>query len=192
MRASKIIRNTKETQLDLKLNLDGRGSSSINSGIGFFDHMMDLLAFHSGIDLDFKIKGDIEVCDHHMIEDVGIAFGILVKEALSEKVGIRRYSTVFLPMDESLVMVSLDISGRPYLHFEGEFKRESIGSFSTEMVEEFLRAFAFNAGMTLHVRILYGTNDHHKIEGIFKALGKTLKEAIEIVGNSVPSTKGVL
>lgn len=192
MRTSKIIRNTKETNLDMEINVDGDGKAKVSSGIGFFDHMLNLLSFHSNFDLNFNITGDLDVCDHHMVEDVGIAFGILFKDALGEKKGIKRYSTVFLPMDETLAMISLDISGRPYLHFEGEFKREEIGSFSTEMVEEFLRAFAYNSGITLHVRILYGSNDHHKIEAIFKGLGQALKDAVNIIDDKIPSSKGIL
>ena len=137
-------------------------------------------------------KGDIEVCDHHLIEDIGIALGRSINEALGDKKGIKRYGTFFLPMDESLVMVSLDISGRSYLHFEAGFKRESIGNFSTEMVKEFFRAVAFNAGITLHIKVLYGENDHHKIEGIFKCVGRALKEAINIEGNIIPSSKGII
>ncbi|MEG0296519.1 MAG: imidazoleglycerol-phosphate dehydratase HisB [Clostridium sp.] len=187
-----IVRKTNETDIALSLELDGTGIASVQTGVGFFDHMIKLLVFHSGFNLDVKADGDLEVCDHHMVEDVGIALGKLFNSALGEKLGIKRYSSMFLPMDETLVMIALDISGRPFLHFEGDFKREKIGDFSTEMVEEFLRAFAFNAGITLHVRILYGTNDHHKVEAIFKALGRCLKEASQINGISVPSSKGVL
>ncbi|MBU3103718.1 imidazoleglycerol-phosphate dehydratase HisB [Clostridium gasigenes] len=193
-RISKIERITNETSIKLKINLDGEGNSSIDTGVGFFDHMLTLLSFHSGIDIDLDVRGDIEVCDHHLVEDVGIALGKCVNEALGNKMGIKRYGTFFIPMDESLVMVSLDISGRSFLHFEGEFKRESIGNFSTEMVKEFLRAFAFNAGITLHGRVLYGENDHHKIEGLFKALGRALKEAISIGDRAhlLPSSKGMI
>ena len=192
LRTSVISRNTNETEINMKIKLDGEGIGEINTGVGFFNHMLNLLAFHSKFDLDIVSKGDLEVCDHHTIEDIGIALGSCLKEALGDKKGIKRYSTVFLPMDESLVMISLDISGRAYLHFEGEFRREKVGDFSTEMVEEFLRAFAYNSGITLHVRVLYGTNDHHKIEAIFKGLGRALREAVEISGNNIPSSKGVL
>lgn len=191
-REANIIRTTKETQIELNLNLDGNGNESIKTEIGFFNHMLELFAFHSNLDLYLNTKGDVWVDDHHLIEDIGIALGIVFKEALGDKKGIKRYSTIFLPMDETLVMISLDISGRPYLHFEGEFNREKVGEFSTEMVEEFLRAFAFNAGITLHVRIMYGSNDHHKIEAIFKGLGRALKEAIIVEGDKLPSTKGSL
>ena len=191
-RISQINRKTNETNTILDIDLDGEGISNIQTNIGFFNHMIDLLAFHSNININLNSDGDIDVCDHHLIEDVGIALGKCMNEALGERRGIKRYGTFFLPMDEALVMVSVDISGRSYLHFEGEFKRENIGDFSTEMVKEFFRAVAFNAGITLHIRVLYGENDHHKIEGIFKAFGRALKEAITIEGNSIPSSKGVL
>ena len=191
-RISQINRKTNETNTILDIDLDGEGISNIQTNIGFFNHMIDLLAFHSNININLNADGDIDVCDHHLIEDVGIALGKCMNEALGERRGIKRYGTFFLPMDEVLVMVSVDISGRSYLHFEGDFKRENIGDFSTEMVKEFFRAVAFNAGITLHIRVLYGENDHHKIEGIFKAFGRALKEAITIEGNSIPSSKGVL
>lgn len=191
-RISQINRKTNETNTILDIDLDGEGISNIQTNIGFFNHMIDLLAFHSNININLNADGDIDVCDHNLIEDVGIALGKCMNEALGERRGIKRYGTFFLPMDEALVMVSVDISGRSYLHFEGDFKRENIGDFSTEMVKEFFRAVAFNAGITLHIRVLYGENDHHKIEGIFKAFGRALKEAITIEGNSIPSSKGVL
>ena len=191
-RLSQISRKTNETNINLKINLDGNGTSVVKTEVGFLNHMISLLAFHSNIDIELDSKGDIEVCDHHLIEDIGIALGRSINEALGEKKGIKRYGTFFLPMDESLVMVSLDISGRSYLHFEAGFKRESIGNFSTEMVKEFFRAVAFNAGITLHIKVLYGENDHHKIEGIFKCVGRALKEAINIEGNIIPSSKGII
>ena len=191
-RMSQISRKTNETNINLKINLDGNGTSVVKTEVGFLNHMISLLAFHSNIDIELDSKGDIEVCDHHLIEDIGIALGRSINEALGDKKGIKRYGTFFLPMDESLVMVSLDISGRSYLHFEAGFKRESIGNFSTEMVKEFFRAVAFNAGITLHIKVLYGENDHHKIEGIFKCVGRALKEAINIEGNIIPSSKGII
>lgn len=191
-RLSQISRKTNETNINLKINLDGNGTSVVKTEVGFLNHMISLLAFHSNIDIELDSKGDIEVCDHHLIEDIGIALGRSINEALGDKKGIKRYGTFFLPMDESLVMVSLDISGRRYLHFEAGFKRESIGNFSTEMVKEFFRAVAFNAGITLHIKVLYGENDHHKIEGIFKCVGRALKEAINIEGNIIPSSKGII
>ena len=191
-RLSQISRKTNETNINLKINLDGNGTSVVKTEVGFLNHMISLLAFHSNIAIELDSKGDIEVCDHHLIEDIGIALGRSINEALGDKKGIKRYGTFFLPMDESLVMVSLDISGRSYLHFEAGFKRESIGNFSTEMVKEFFRAVAFNAGITLHIKVLYGENDHHKIEGIFKCVGRALKEAINIEGNIIPSSKGII
>lgn len=194
MREAQIERNTNETKIKLKINLDGSGKTDIKTGVGFFDHMLNLLCFHGNIDLDLNAIGDLEVCDHHMVEDVGIALGKCFLEALGDKKGILRYGNFFLPMDETLAHVSLDISGRPYLHFECDFKREKIGEFSSEMVVEFFRAFAFNSGITLHARVLYGENDHHKAEALFKALGRALKEAKTIDKNNmvVPSTKGLL
>lgn len=194
MREAQIERNTNETKIKLKINLDGSGKTDIKTGVGFFDHMLNLLCFHGNIDLDLNAEGDLEVCDHHMVEDVGIALGKCFLEALGDKKGILRYGNFFLPMDETLAHVSLDISGRPYLHFECDFKREKIGEFSSEMVVEFFRAFAFNSGITLHARVLYGENDHHKAEALFKALGRALKEAKTIDKNNmvIPSTKGLL
>lgn len=193
-RTASIERNTKETQIKLSINLDGEGKADVFTGVGFFDHMLTLLAFHSGIDLEVKAKGDLEVCDHHTVEDVGIALGECFLKALGDKRGIKRYGTFFVPMDEALAQVSLDISGRSFLVFDCTFKRESIGNFSTEMTEEFLRSFAFNAGITLHTKVLYGENDHHKIEAIFKALGRALKEAKTVDKDNMilPSTKGML
>lgn len=193
-RIASITRETKETQISLTINLDGKGKVDIDTGVGFFDHMLNLMAFHGGFDLKVKAKGDIEVCDHHLVEDVGITLGEAVLKALGDKRGIKRYGTFFIPMDETLAQVSLDISGRSFLAFDCSFVRESIGSFSTEMVKEFFRAFAFNAGITLHGRVLYGENDHHKAEALFKALGRALREAKEVDRNNMelPSTKGKL
>lgn len=187
-----INRKTNETNIEAYINLDGIGHSEISTGIGFFDHMLELLAFHSSIDIKIKCKGDLNVCDHHSIEDIGIALGKAFKEAISDKKGIERYGSFYVPMDESLAFVSIDISGRPFLVFDCDFKRDSINNFSTEMVEEFLRAFAFNAKITLHSKILYGKNDHHKIEAIFKALGRSLKIAKEITSEKLQSTKGTI
>lgn len=187
-----LKRNTKETSIYLNLDLDGNGSCEIDTGIGFFDHILNLLAFHGGMNLDVQCDGDLDVCDHHTVEDVGIVLGEAFKTALGDKKGINRYGSCYIPMDETLAFVSLDISGRPFLVFEGNFNREKVGDFSTEMIEEFLRAFAFNAGITLHSRIIYGKNDHHKIEGLIKALGRALKIAKKINGNELPTTKGVL
>lgn len=187
-----LKRNTKETSIYLNLDLDGNGSGEIDTGIGFFDHILNLLAFHGGMNLTVHCDGDLDVCDHHTVEDVGIVLGESFKAALGDKKGINRYGSFYIPMDETLAFVSLDISGRPFLVFEGEFNREKVGDFSTEMTEEFLRAFSFNAGITLHSRIIYGKNDHHKIEGLIKALGRALKVAKKIDGNELPTTKGIL
>ncbi|MEG0314224.1 MAG: imidazoleglycerol-phosphate dehydratase HisB [Erysipelotrichaceae bacterium] len=192
MRKSEINRKTKETEVMVKLDLDGSGKSVVNTGVGFLDHMLRLMAFHAKIDLNVEATGDIDVDDHHLIEDVGITLGTCLLEALGKKEGIQRYSTVYLPMDEALARVCIDISGRSYLVFNAEFNRENINGFSTEMVEEFLRAVAFNMKTTLHVEIEYGTNDHHKIEAIFKGFGKALKEAIKVDGTELPSTKGII
>ena len=192
-RYSKIERNTKETEITLELELDGKGNSNIDTGIGFFDHMLTLFAFHGKMDLNIKAEGDLYVCDHHTVEDVGIALGEAFKKAIGDKDGINRYGTFYIPMDEALVFASLDISNRPFLVFDCNFKREKVGEMSTEMVLEFFRAFAFNAGITLHLKAIYGENDHHKIEALFKALGRAIKEAKSINSeNGLPSTKGKL
>ncbi|MCH4285357.1 MULTISPECIES: imidazoleglycerol-phosphate dehydratase HisB [Bacillota] len=192
MRSVNKQRDTKETQISCYVNLDGDGTNDIHTGVGFFDHMLTLFSFHSGIDVKLKANGDLNVCDHHTVEDCGILLGTCVKEALQDKRGIARYGNMMLPMDETLCNVTLDISGRPYLVYHCELKRDQIGNFSCEMVEEFLRAFAFAAGITLHVNVYYGVNDHHKIEAIFKALGRALKAAVKVEGDALPSTKGKL
>lgn len=196
MRTGKVIRETKETSIDLTISLDGRGVSDIDTGIGFFDHMLNLFASHGRMDLVVGCNGDIEVDGHHSVEDIGIALGEAVKQALGDKKGINRYGTFYLPMDETLVMVSLDISGRPFLVYDaGGPMAPMIGSYDTELTEEFLRAFAFNAGITLHVKVMYGTNSHHKVEAIFKALGHALRTAVKIdpeAADEIPSTKGML
>lgn len=187
-----LSRETKETKIEIKLNLDGSGKSNVSTGVGFFDHMLNLFSFHSGIDLEAIVKGDLWIDDHHMVEDLGISIGSAINTALGDKRGINRYGTCYLPMDESLAFVTLDISGRPYLVFEAEFSRDSVGEFSTEMVEEFFRAVAFNAGITLHCKVMYGKNDHHKIEALFKGFGRAFKDGKQVVNDSIPSTKGVL
>ena len=194
MRIGKLNRTTNETRIEVELNLDGAGKTEISSGIGFFDHMLNLFAAHGQFDLKVICAGDLEVDGHHSIEDIGIVLGAALKSALGNKCGITRYGTFFLPMDETLALVSLDISGRPFLVCEVGELAPMIGTFDTELVEEFLRAFAFNAGLTLHVKILYGKNSHHKVEAIFKALGHALKAAVAIDDKirGVPSTKGVL
>ena len=192
MRKAERKRTTKETDIACSVLLDGEGKADVDTGIGFFDHMLTLFAFHSKMDLFLHAKGDIMVCDHHTIEDCGILLGECIKEALGDKKGIERYGSMLLPMDEAMASVVLDISGRSFLVYNCELKRDTIGTFSCEMVEEFLRALAFQAGLTLHVNVPYGTNDHHKVEAIFKALGRALKEAASITSNRLPSTKGML
>ena len=194
MRQAQIQRSTKETSINISVNLDGEGVSNINTGIGFFDHMLTLFASHGRLDLDVECDGDIEVDGHHSVEDIGITLGLAVKQALGDKRGINRYGTFYLPMDEALAFVSLDISGRPYLVYDGGEMAPMIGSYDTELTEEFLRAFAFNAGITLHVKVLYGKNSHHKVEAIFKALGHALRIAVENDPRmkDIPSTKGVI
>ena len=195
MRQAQIQRITNETNINVSINLDGEGVTNINSGIGFFDHMLNLFAVHGRFDLDVECEGDIEVDGHHSIEDIGIALGTAIKNALGDKRGINRYGTFYLPMDETLAFVSLDISGRPYLVYYGGEMSPMIGGYDTELTEEFLRALAFNAGITLHVKIIYGKNSHHKVEAIFKALGHALRIAVESdprMKNKIPSTKGAL
>lgn len=194
MRTGKIFRETKETKIEVEINLDGEGKTEIKTGIGFFDHMLNLFAAHGQFDLRVDCAGDLEVDGHHSVEDIGISLGAAIKNALGDKRGISRYGTFFLPMDESLALVSLDISGRPFLVFDAGELAPTVGTFDTELTEEFFRALAFNAGLTLHIKILYGKNSHHKIEAIFKALGHALRIAVthdeKIKG--VPSTKGLL
>ena len=193
-RIAAVNRETAETKIALQLNLDGTGKSALDSGIGFFDHMLNLMTVHGQLDLDLRCDGDLEVDGHHSVEDIGIALGDAFKEAIGDKKGICRYGTFYLPMDESLAFVTLDISGRPFLVYDGGEMSSMVGGFDTELTEEFLRAFAMHAGITLHVKILYGTNTHHKIEAIFKALGHALRQAVssdpKVTG--VPSTKGML
>lgn len=196
MRSANIRRETKETKIDLTVELDGSGRANIETGVGFFDHMLNLFAAHGRMDLVVNCQGDIEVDGHHSVEDIGIALGQAVSKALGDKKGITRYGTFYLPMDETLVLVSLDISGRPFLVYDaGGPMAPMIGQYDTELTEEFLRAFAFNAGITLHVKVMYGTNSHHKVEAIFKALGRALHQAAAInpeTANEIPSTKGML
>lgn len=195
MRTAEIIRKTAETDIYLKLNLDGAGECNIETGIGFLDHMLTLLAKHSRFDLTVNCKGDIEVDGHHTTEDIGIALGQAFKEAIGDKSGINRYGSTMLPMDEALILTAIDISGRPYLRYNLEIPAPMVGDFDTELVREFLVAFAFNAGVTLHVKQLDGVNSHHIIEGTFKSLARTLKSAVavdESLNGEIPSSKGVL
>lgn len=194
MRKATASRETSETKLFVELNADGSGSYGIETGIGFFDHMLELFAKHAMLDLAVKASGDADVDCHHLVEDTGIVLGQALKDALGTKAGIRRYGTFFLPMDETLAMVSLDLSGRPFLVFDAELPCVRLGGFETETTEEFFRAFAFAAGITLHMKVLYGKNAHHMIEALFKALGRALREAAssDAREQGVPSTKGVL
>jgi imidazoleglycerol-phosphate dehydratase len=195
MRKASVKRATKETDVEVAVDLDGSGAASIATGIGFLDHMLDLLARHSRIDIDIKAKGDLHVDHHHTTEDVGIALGQAVKKALGDMKGITRYADVHVPMDEALTRVALDISGRPFLVFHVDFVRAKIGAFDTALVQEWFQAFAVNAALTLHVATLYGSNDHHIAESCFKGLARALRSAVAIdprAAHEVPSTKGTL
>jgi imidazoleglycerol-phosphate dehydratase len=195
MRKGFVKRATKETDVEVELDLDGAGSSAIATGIGFLDHMLELLARHSRMNLAVKAKGDLHIDHHHTTEDVGIAIGQAVKQALGDMKGITRYADVHMPMDETLTRVAIDISGRPVLVFKTEFVRDKVGSFDTELVREWFHAFAVNSGVTLHVTTLYGSNDHHIAESCFKGLARALRAAVAIDPNAaheVPSTKGSL
>ncbi|WP_295155054.1 imidazoleglycerol-phosphate dehydratase HisB [uncultured Ruminococcus sp.] len=192
MRSSEIKRKTKETDIEVFVDLDGSGKVDIDTGIGFFDHMLTAFGVHSGIDLKVKCVGDLYVDAHHSVEDTGICIGKAFAEALGDKGGIARYGSAYVPMDEALSFCSLDISGRPFLVFKADFHDDRCGQYDTCLTEEFFRAFAFNAGITLHVREEYGNNDHHIIEAMFKAVAHALKDAVAETGKGVLSTKGVL
>ena len=195
MRSASVTRTTKETDIAVTVALDGTGTHDVSTGIGFFDHMLEQLSRHSLIDLTIRAKGDLHIDQHHTVEDVGIALGLAVRRAAGDLKGITRYADVHLPMDETLTRAAVDVSGRPFLVFQIPFSRDKIGEFDTELFEEFFRAFAFNAGLTLHVATLYGVNNHHMIESAFKAVARCLKAAFAIHPRSataVPSTKGAL
>ena len=192
MRKANVSRNTLETKIDLKLDIDGSREISINSGIGFFDHMVKAMAFYANFDLNIDCKGDLHVDTHHTVEDIGLSLGEAFKEALGDKKGITRFASPITPMDESLVLVAIDISNRPYLVENLEFKSERIGDMENQCFKEFFHGFAMAAGITLHIDIMRGENDHHKIEAVFKGLGRAIREAVCIVGSEVVSTKGVL
>src|SRR5256885_296549 len=195
MRKGSVKRSTKETDVEVAIDLDGAGAASMSTGIGFLDHMLELLARHSRIDLTVKAKGDLHIDHHHTTEDVGIALGQAVKRALGEMKGIVRYADVHVPMDEALTRVAIDVSGRPFLVFKPKFGRDKVGSFDTELVQEWFQAFAMNAGLTLHVETLYGSNDHHIAESCFKGLARALRTAVAIdprAAGEGPSTKGTL
>lgn len=192
MREAKINRTTLETKIDLNLKLDGSGIININSGIGFFDHMLKAMAFYAGFDLEVLCQGDLHVDTHHTVEDIALSLGAAFKEALGDKKGIERFASPITPMDESLALVSIDISNRPYLVENLSFSSEKIGDMQTQCFKEFFHAFAMAAAITLHIDLMRGENDHHKIEAVFKGLGRAIKEAVRVVGDEVVSTKGVL
>lgn len=193
-RKSLINRKTSETTISLELNIDGTGKADIDTDIGFFDHMLNSFARHGFFDLKVKVDGDLYVDCHHSIEDTGIVLGQAIKEALGDKKGIKRYGSMILPMDEALILCAVDLSGRPYLVFDADFSRESVGYFDTEMVKEFFHAVAYTAGMNLHIKMLSGSNNHHIIEGMFKAFARALDEATKLDSRieDVLSTKGSL
>ncbi len=194
-RAAKIARKTKETDISVEINLDGTGQYDIQTGVGFFDHMLDQLSRHSLIDMTIRAKGDLHIDAHHTVEDTGIAIGQALAKALGERAGINRYASIDLAMDETLTRAALDVSGRPYLIWQVEFSRSKVGDFDTELFREFFQAFSQNAGITLHVTNHYGENNHHIAETCFKAVARALRQAIEIDPRQIgviPSTKGTL
>lgn len=191
MRTAEIKRKTKETDISVALDLDG-GNVNVRTGIGFFDHMLTAFAVHGGFGLEVFVDGDLDVDTHHTVEDTGIALGAAFKKALGDMGGINRYGSFYIPMDESLALCALDISNRPFLVFNAEFKEERCGEYETCCTEEFFRAFAVNAGITLHLNVLYGSNSHHEIEALFKAFAHAMKIAVAPSGGGVLSTKGVL
>jgi len=193
-RTASVDRSTRETRVRVKLNLDGTGERKIRTGIGYFDHMLEQLAFHGLLDLELSCEGDLQVDSHHTVEDVGLALGKAIDEALGERTGIRRYGHAYLPMDETLVRVVLDFSGRPEFHFQGAFTRDRIGELETQMVPHFFKSVALAARMTLHMDVLRGENDHHKAEALFKGLARALSDSIVLEPRraGVSSTKGKL
>lgn len=192
MRKSIIKRKTNETDIEIELNLDGGGQTEIDTGIGFLNHMLTLFGFHGSFDLKIKCIGDLNVDSHHTAEDIGIALGKAFLDSLGDKKGIERYGSMLLPMDEALSRVAVDISGRPYLVYNVGFNRDIIGKLATEDFKEFFKGFVNNSLMTLHIELLYGENDHHKIEAVFKGFGRALKSACCVTSNDLKSTKGVL
>jgi imidazoleglycerol-phosphate dehydratase len=191
-RTAEIKRKTNETDIKLNINLDGEGRYDINTGVGFLDHMIAHLSKHSGIDINISAKGDYEIDDHHTVEDVGIALGGCIDKALSDKKGIRRYGFSAVPMEDALAETAIDLSGRPFCVYNAAYPTEKIGTFDTELIEEFLRAMVNNARLNLHVNVRYGTNSHHIAEAVFKSLGQSLRKAVRIVSDDIPSTKGTL
>lgn len=194
MRKSRIQRKTGETDINLEINLDGSGVYEIETGIGFFNHMLELFSKHSLIDLKLRVSGDLDVDCHHSVEDAGISLGLALKEALGDKRSINRYGSFTIPMDEALVKVDLDLSGRPYLVFNAEFSKSTAGDLDVETIEEFMMAVCTNAGITLHINAMYGSNNHHLIEAIFKAFARALRTAVSYDDrvDGIPSTKGIL
>ena len=191
LRAYAIQRKTKETDIQLSLSLEG-GEVSVSTGIGFFDHMLTAFAFYGGLGLKLEVYGDLEVDGHHTVEDVGIVLGQAMREALGDRKGIRRFASAYIPMDEALCFTALDFSNRPFLVFDADMPQPMIGAYDACLTEEFMRAFAVNSGLTLHMKCLYGKNAHHITEALFKSLGVAVKEAVAITGTGVTSTKGVL
>ncbi|MGQ9647125.1 MAG: imidazoleglycerol-phosphate dehydratase HisB [Thermodesulfobacteriota bacterium] len=193
-RKAEVKRKTKETEISLKIDLDGSGKYSIRTGIPFFDHMLSLLTYHSSLDVSLKARGDTGVDAHHTVEDVGICLGDGIRKALGEGKGIQRYGMAFMPMDEALASIAVDLSMRPWLVFHMKLRRSRIGTFDLDLVEEFFKALCNHAGMTVHVNLLYGRNSHHMVEAVFKGLGRALRQAISVDEHSsrVPSTKGIL
>ena len=195
MRNGKYVRKTSETEIEVSINLDGSGKSDLATGIGFFDHMLDQLARHSMVDLRIRASGDLHIDNHHTVEDVGICIGKVLSESLGDKNGIKRYASTLLPMDDALIQVALDLSGRPYLSWQVKFPTNKIGTFDTDLFEEFFRSVSSSAGLTLHIKKISGINSHHIGEAVFKAVAQALRGAVEIDSrrkNKIPSTKGSL
>ncbi|MDR1272451.1 MAG: imidazoleglycerol-phosphate dehydratase HisB [Clostridiales Family XIII bacterium] len=192
MRNAEVERKTKETDIKLFIELDGTGTSELSTGIGFFDHMLTAFAAHSGFDLRLDATGDLEVDAHHTVEDVGIVLGQAFAKAIGDKKGIARYGNFAVPMDEALARCNVDVGGRAYLVFEARFAADRVGDFDTQLVQEFFRAFAHNANVTLHLGLLYGDNDHHKAEALFKAFAHALRLAVDVGGDGLLTTKGVI
>ena len=192
MRNSEVRRETAETSVVLSLELDGSGRAEISTGVGFLDHMLTLLALHGGVDLSVSCKGDLEVDAHHSVEDIGLCFGAALAQALGKKRGINRYGSILLPMDEALILCAVDLSGRPCLRYTADIPSQKVGDFDTELAREFFQAVVNTSLMSLHIRQLDGLNSHHIIEGMFKALGRALRQAVAVTGGALPSTKGVL
>jgi imidazoleglycerol-phosphate dehydratase len=191
-RTSVRRRSTRETDIEIRLDLDGTGRTDVSTGLPFFDHMLSQLGRHGGFDLDVRAKGDLEVDAHHTVEDTGLVLGAALAEALGDKAGVRRFASALLPLDEALIQIALDLSGRPYLVYEVETAPERIGTFDPQLAEEFFRAFVTTAGVTLHLKSLSGRNGHHVLEACFKGVARALRDAVRVEGTGIPSTKDVL